>query len=309
MAFVTAIPSLESLGIRYRRSLRTSCKATLSYAMKRTSSLRMVQALLNCLSNDENMRRGELVAVDSMPLTLPATRRHGCRPITRSSVGGAILWAFRIRAPRGANPVRILKIISGPWHDTQTISLVRQWLRQKVHFVLRVNKQDFKYTMVETHGAARPGPHGVTIFRDGVAELGGPQRKKKPMVRLVIAILSNGTDLILVSDQFSASAEKLLAAYRQRWQIEQFHRFLKNTLGLAHLYSFHETGIFFLAHVAVLLALLLFLATRATTIETMHAALEALRRSIGEGTHWKRNMTNRRRYNKGKRKRAKAKNH
>lgn len=293
----------------------------------------MVRALLNCLGNDEQMKRGELVAVDSMPLTLPATRRHGCRAINRASVGGAILWAFRIRAPRGVNPVRILKIISGPWHDTQTIadvalkprgpiylmdrgfwsiSLVRQWLKQKVRFILRVNKQDFTYRMIETRGAARPAPFGATILHDGVAELGGPQRKNKPTVRLVIAVLADGTDLILVSDQFSASAETLLAAYRQRWQIERFHRFLKSTLGLAHLYSFHETGIFFLAHVAVLLALLLFLGAPAncgSTVETMRAAFEALRRSIGEGTHWQRNMTNRRRYNKGKRKRGKAKNH
>lgn len=333
MAFVTTTPSLQSLGVRYAWWLRTSCKNTLSYALRRGSSLRMVQALLASLAEGEKTKRGELVAVDSMPLTLPATRRHGCRKINRTSVGGAILWTFRLKAPRGVNPVNILKIISGPWHDTQTIAdialeprgpihlmdrgfwsiaLVRRWLRQKVHFIQRVNKQDFTYRIIATRGAPRPAPNGATILCDGMAKLGGPQRKNKPTVRLVIAVLADGTDLILVSDQFSASAEKLLAAYKQRWQIERFHRFLKDTIGLAHLYSFHETGIFFLAHVAVLLALLLFLGattSRGPTIETMHEAFEALRRSIGEGTRWKRNMTNRPRYSKGKRKRKRAKNH
>ena len=56
-----------------------------------------------------------------MPLTLPATRRHNCRTINSASVGGAILWAFRLQAPRGVNPVTILKVIRGPWHDTKTI--------------------------------------------------------------------------------------------------------------------------------------------------------------------------------------------
>jgi Transposase DDE domain len=333
MAFVTTTPSLESLAERFAWWLRTACKTTLSYALKRDSSLRMVQALLASLGEGQKIQPNELVAIDSMPLTLPATRRHTCRKINSASVGGAILWTFRLRAPRGAHPIGILKIVSGPWHDTQTIAdvslaprgpiylmdrgfwairLIRQWLEQEVHFVLRVNKQDFTYRTLATHGAPRPAPGGLKILCDGVAELGGPQRKNKPTVRLVVAALADGTDLILVSDQFSANAEEILSAYKQRWQIEQFHRFLKDTLGLAHLYSFHETGIFFLAHVAVLLALLLFLgatARRATTIETMHEAFEALRRSIGEGTRWKRNMTNRPRYNKKKRKRKRTKNH
>ena len=333
MAFMTTTPSLESLGARCARWLGTSCKATLSYALKRRSSLRMVQALLASLGEGKQAKRGELIAVDSMPLTLPATRQHNCRKINRTTVGGAILWTFRLRAPRGANPVNILKIISGPWHDTQTIAdialeprgpiylmdrgfwsigLIRQWLSQQVHFILRVNKQDFTYEMLALRGPRRPAPNGATILCDGEAKLGGPQRKNKPTVRLVIAVLADGTDLILASDRFSASAEELLAAYKQRWQIEQYHRFLKDPIGLAHLYSFHETGIFFLAHVAVLLALLLFLgatASRATTIEIMHQAFEALRRSIGEGTRWKRNISNRLVYGKGKRRRKRAKNH
>lgn len=333
MAFITATPSLESLGLRYARWLNASGKSTLCYALRRGSSLRMVQSLLDHLGRGATAKRGELVAVDSMPLTLPATRRHNCRAINRASVGGAILWTFRLQPPRGANPVKILKVIRGPWHDTQTIAdvaltpkgpiylmdrgfwsirLIAQWLGAKIHFIVRVNQQDFKYTMLEVRGLARSAPDGVRILRDGVAQLGGPQRKTKPAVRLVVARLKDGKDLILASDRLTWSAEKILAAYKRRWEIERFHRLLKETLGLAHLYSFHETGIFFLAHVALLLALLLFAAgskLRAATIDIITLALEACRRFIGLGTRWKRNTTTRPKSKKGKRKRKKAKNH
>jgi len=49
-------------------------------------------------------------------------------------------------------------------------------------------------------------------------------------------------------DLLDWNAEALLEAYRKRWQIERFHRFLKETVGLAHLYSFQEAGLFLLLH-------------------------------------------------------------
>ena len=242
LGFVCAIPSLESLGLRCQWWLRVTGKNTLSYALHRRSSLRMVQSLLDHLALDAGPKRGELVAVDSMPLTLPSTRRHNCRKINRTTVGGGILWAFRLPAPRGVNPVKILQLISGPWHDTKTI-------------------------------ADAP---------------------------------------LAASDRLTWSAEKILAAYKRRWEIEQFHRLLKNTIGLAHLYSFHETGIFFLAHVALLLAVLLFLGVSklpGATVQTMKLALAPCRRAMGLGTHWKRNMTSRPKAKKGKRKKKRPKNH
>ena len=333
MAYVTAVPSLERLGLRYARWLKVSGKSTLSYALCRDSSLRMAQSLLDHLNRGVAPKRGELVALDSMPLTLPATRQHHCKRINRRSVGGAILWAFRLQAPRGVNPVTILNVIRGPWHDTQTIrdapltpkgpiylmdrgfwSIPRivHWLGANIHFIVRVKKQDFKYTRLKRCGRARGASHGVHIQYDGVAQLGGPHRKTKPTVRLVVARLADGKDLILASDRMAWSAEKILAAYKRRWEIERFHRLLKETMGLAHLYSFHETGIFFLAHVAFLLAALLYISAsnaRGATIDVLKMALDACRRSLGLATRWKRNTSTRPKSKKGKRKRKKAKNH
>lgn len=314
MAFVLYLPSLQEVAQRYGRMVKTAYGSTLSYALRRTSSLEMVRALFACLDERFAPKPHQLVVIDSIPLTLPATRRHGCRRINRKTVGGAVLWQYCVQAAPGTNPIKICKIISGPWHDTQTIADVelmpdgpiylmdrgfwciehiRRWLGQGVHFIVRANKQDFTFTMTKTLGPARILRNGTRIVHDGIARLGGAQRKRKPTVRLVFAYLADGTDLILISDLMEASAEAILEAYKHRWDIEEFHRFLKDTVGLAHLYSFQENGIMFLLHVAVLLAVLLFLSlttARRSTVQEIFDLLDELRRLLGLGKRWKRNM-------------------
>jgi hypothetical protein len=313
-AFLLRVPSLEAMVGRWGDQLKTHCQSTLSYALRRPTFLGLAQALLSRLEARFAPKRGQLVVVDSMPLTLPATRQHGCRSINAATVGGGVLWAYCPQAPAGSCPVKILRLISGPWHDTQaiadveltphgpiylldrgfwSIALVARWLSQGVHFILRVNKQDFTYTPLKTCGSPRVLPGGLRVAFDGLATLGGPRRRSKPAVRLVIAWLPDGTDLILVSDRRDWSAQALLDAYRQRGQTEAFHRLLKTTIGLAHLYSFQERGIFFLLHVAVILAVLLFLTrhpTATTTLQTLQATLAALRQAMGLLKHWRRNM-------------------
>jgi hypothetical protein len=110
---------------------------------------------------------------------------------------------------------------------------------------------------------------------------------------LVIAWLSDGTDRILVSDRRHWGAPALLEAYRRRRQTEAFHRLLKTTIGLAHLYSFQERGIFFLLHVAVILAAWLFFSRRTTattTVQSLQETLATLRQAMGLLTNWRRNM-------------------
>jgi hypothetical protein len=332
-AFTLHLPSTQAVVDRYGPELKTSARSTLSYALRRASSLEMVKRMWSAL--EALFRAGEeaLVALDSMPVTLPSTRRHGCRRINSSAVGGGVLWAFLINAARGTCPVQILRTIVGPWHDTQvvaqvkltsrgpvylmdrgfwSIELIRAWLQAKVRFIVRVTRESFVYHAVRLCGKPRTVARGIRVEFDGVAVLGGQTRKNKPLVRLVVAYLANGEDLILASDRMDWSAERLLEAYRQRWQIERFHRFLKECVGLAHLYSFQENGLLFLLQVATLFATLLLVgetAPRGLTVDILLAALTNLRAALGLSTAWRSNTAKPMKKSGGRKRRSRPKNH
>ena len=136
--------------------------------------------------------------------------------------------------------------------------------------------------------------------------LGGPQGKAHALVRLVVARPASGEELILASGLLAWSAEDLLAAYRRRWHIERFHRFVKDALGLAHLYSFHRLGLGLLLHVALLVAMLLFLGVDEScgeTIATLHIALRRTRAAVDLGSPWRRNTFTGRRSKRKRRRR------
>jgi hypothetical protein len=333
-AFALSLPSTQAVLDRHGQALGTTVRSTLSYALRRASSLALVRRMWEAL--DELFRPGEeaLVALDSMPLTLPSTRRHGCRPINSSAVGGGVLWAFLVNAAGGSCPVRILSTITGPWHDTKVVAQVRltargpvylmdrgfwalhlvvAWLSQEVRFVLRVTRQSLVYRPVRSCGRPRTLPRGIRVEFDGVATLGGKTCKRRPTVRLVVAYLANGEDLILASDRMDWSAERLVDAYRERWQIERYHRVLKECVGLAHLYSFQENGLLFLLYTATLFAALLVLneaAPRSLTVDVLLEALTALRSALGiPATAWRPNTAKPMKRSGGGKKRRPTQNH
>jgi hypothetical protein len=136
---------------------------------------------------------------------------------------------------------------------------------------------------------------------DGLVRLGGKRAKVHPVVRLILARLTSGENLILATERLEWPAERVLDAYRKRWHIERFHRFLKDTLGLAHLYGFDQSGVVFLLLTALLLAILLFLGASDVTGETiliLRAMFKTVREALGLDTPWKRNTHARRRAKK-----------
>lgn len=313
LALVLGLPGLRAVAARGADLLGGCNHSALSHALRRMSSLTMIEYLLDVLAPQRAPGRGDLIAIDSMPLTLPATRQHGCARITRNTVGGGVLWTFALNAARGVNPVRVLKLIEGSWSDAPlmadvelavdgpiylmdrgfyAIDLVAHWIGERVRFIVRAKRTKIRYEPLRTMG--RPRRAGaVRIFEDAIVRLGRADRKVRPIARLVRAWLPTGEELILVSGMTCASAEYLLETYRQRWQIERFHFYLKETLGLAHLYSFQQNGLAFLAQVAVLVSVLLLLADDMAkgglTVDRMRVALKCLRRMCGVYGLWRRN--------------------
>ena len=312
IALVLGLPGLRAVAARGADLVHGCNHSALSHAVRRLSSLGMLQALLELLAPRHTPGRDELVAIDSMPVTLPATVRHGCARINSTTVGGGVLWAFVLDAARGVNPVRILQVIEGAWHDSRLMSdvkllaqgpiylmdrgfyaidLVARWIGQRVRFIVRAKCTHLRYTVLQRRGVPRKeGTLRITL--DAVVLLGQADRRVRPRVRLVRSVLPTGEELILVSNLLERSAEDLLASYRQRWQIERFHYYLKETLGLAHLYSFQQNGLAFLAHVAVLLCVLLILSggsDSGLTVDRLRLALKRLRLACGLYGLWHRN--------------------
>jgi hypothetical protein len=324
IAFVGRLSGLRSVVERCGRLLGTQTFSSLSHALRRPSSLAFVRRLVEFLGDSHTPGWGKLVGVDGMALTLAATQRHQAKRCNRHTVGGGVVWSYAIRAGRGCCPVKVLKIVEGAWHDTTVMrgvelvargpiylmdrgfyafDLLEKWLKDKVHFIVRARRRSLRYEVLKT--VSPPRAIGKKrLVEDSVVRLGVASSRLRPVVRMVRALLPSGEELILVSDQMNWSAEAILAAYHKRWHIERFHRFLKATLGLAHLYSFHQSGLAFLLYTALLVALLVFLsapAGRIATIEVLHQYLRQTRRALGLGPAWKRNTSTR------KRRRRKAK--
>lgn len=312
-AYLLRLSGLRQTVERCGHFLHTGNFSTLSHALRRATTLRFVRALVQSLAPGPEMRREELVALDSMAITLPKTQRHRCKKFNNATVGGGVMWAFRIRARRGEFPVTVLKTMRGAWCDAYQVrgvalaprgpvylmdrgffalATIAGWLEANVRFILRVRTKPLTWRVVR-HLSSPRTIGGKRLELDAIVVLGGARAKAHPRVRLVIARLPGGEQLALVTDRLEWNAERVLASYRKRWHIERFHRFLKDALGLAHLYSFDQSGIETLLYTALLLSILILFASpppsKAETIDSLWHAWRILQRLIGVSTPWRRN--------------------
>jgi hypothetical protein len=101
------------------------------------------------------------------------------------------------------------------------------------------------------------------IERDAIVRLGADgQSGPKLPVRIVVVRPEPGvgrsdSPVILCTDRFDLSAELVVQAYRQRWQIELFFRWMKCILGCRHLISHDLDGITFQVYAALIASVLL----------------------------------------------------
>lgn len=322
-AFVLRLSGLREIVARSGKRLGTSNFSSLSSALRRNDALGFVHRLVQVLERRHRPRCSDLIAIDGMAVTLPKTQRHGCKKFNNRTVGGGVLWSYQIKAREGSSPVRLLATVHGAWHDGSlmravelisrgpvylmdrgfyTFDLLIRWMNRDVRFVVRAKRHGLIYTTLRTIGPPRRFGE-LTIEEDVWARLGAQRAKAHPEVRLITAVLASGELLTLVTSERDWSAERVLEAYKQRWHIERFHRFLKDTLGLAHLYSFGQNGIEFLTLTALLLAMVLLHGApraAATVIDALRITLGAIRLAYGLSTPWKRNTVSSKRAKKKK---------
>jgi hypothetical protein len=298
-AYILHIPSLERIIARYKDRLGTCHKSSLSLCLRRESFVRFADAMLSHLCGSSlclSMR--DIIALDSMGLTISRRRKSDAAKINDKTRGLFVIWQVIINARGGCAPVRMLKLVHKACNDaghSRSLELaqgpiylmdrgfwcfesMRRWAQAKVRFVVRARKDLCIYHAVKVMGQPRKIGR-VQILFDGIAWVGAG---KSVQMRLVYAKVGK-EDLILASSLMRASAQTLLTLYSKRWQIERFHRFLKNMLGLAHLYSFQRNGMELLVRVCLIAAILLFLASKPgkLTVDTLIKQLQAVRTALG----------------------------
>lgn len=324
VALLHRFSGLREIAEKLGKTLGTTNFSSLSHALARESSLAYARGLVERLGQRGSSLAGRLVAIDSMAMCVPATQRHDCEKLNRKTAGGGVMWSFDIECAPGICPVRILKLMTkGAWNDSAQIRgvelergpiylmdrgffalpLISDWLAGGVRFIMRsrakVGVEALRQTGKPRDYVSGNKTRGRILF-DGVARLGAPRARAHPEVRYVQARIGEMT-LTLVSGERDWTAERILDAYAKRQRIEQFHRFVKETVGLAHLYSFSRVGIMFLLHVATLVSALLILgdeAARGDTAKRLREILQQIRNALGLAYVWKRNTHVARRQNK-----------
>lgn len=311
-AFLVRATGLRDVLDRYGSVLGTPNPSTLSYALGSAVCHRLVHAMLDRLTP---ARFGNgLVAIDGMAVSLPKTRRHHCAKVNNATVGGGVLWALALDGPRNRpSPVRLLATMRGSWCDAKIlrgvrleafgpvylmdrgcycIDLLADWLCQGVRFVVRARAG--KNLAYEVH-LAMGNPRTIALKKgrslavefDGQAILGSAKRRgARPLVRLIVGTLRHpggkSEQLVVVSSELKTDARMIVAAYGRRWEIERFHKILKRVLGLAHLYSFRQSGIEFLLAVCLLTAILLWAATgqAGAVLDSLYQAIKTIRKTL-----------------------------
>jgi transposase len=126
-------------------------------------------------------------------------------------------------------------------------------------FVTRL-KKNTPLTVVHENRVCKKSPH---ILSDRIGHL--PQRmacsRKNPLqvpVREIKVKIETGKVLRIVTNDLDAPAEKIAALYKQRWQIELFFRWIKQTLKIKHFIGASENAV----RIQIAVALIAFLILR-----------------------------------------------
>jgi len=102
------------------------------------------------------------------------------------------------------------------------------------------------------------------VVRDVILNRLGTSHHKdvvgRPMRLVIVKVVDRegkSTELWLVTDRFDLDADLVAIAYRYRWSVELFFRWLKCVLGAKHLVSHNENGVALQMYAALIVSLLI----------------------------------------------------
>jgi hypothetical protein len=119
----------------------------------------------------------------------------------------------------------------------------KELTQEKREFITRANI-DRKYLKVKNNKFNRKQENGITIISDQIIKLYNQQQKTIDCnLRLIKAKNRKETELWFLSNVFYLSAHEVCAAYKKRWDIEVFFKFIKQNLQFKHFISYNSNGI------------------------------------------------------------------
>lgn len=75
--------------------------------------------------------------------------------------------------------------------------------------------------------------------------------------RLIVAKTKEAKEFWFITNEFNLSAKEITQAYRRRWDIEVFFRFIKQELNVSHLVSLNKNGIKVMLYMTLIVAMLI----------------------------------------------------
>ncbi len=157
--------------------------------------------------------------------------------------------------------------------------LIRAVLGAGSSFISRV--QDDIAVPVQEERERSPEAAQAGVIRDVIVRRLGTAHHKdivgRPM-RLVIVRFTERTgqltELWLVTDRFDLDADLVAIAYRCRWTIELFFRWLKCVLGARHLLSHRQQGLELQVYAALIVRLLISIRTGSKPTKRMFETIQ-----------------------------------
>ena len=130
-------------------------------------------------------------------------------------------------------------------------------------FVTRL-KKNTPFNVVSENRIAKNG--NVISDRIGHLPVRLANSRRNPLqvlVREICVIIENGKQLRIVTNDLDAPAEEIAELYKQRWQIELFFRWVKQTLRIRHFIGVSENAVRIQIAIALIAFLILRMAQRA----------------------------------------------
>jgi hypothetical protein len=147
-----------------------------------------------------------------------------------------------------------------------SFELFRSILDAKSSLIVRV-KDDIAVNVKEERPIS-PAAAQAGVVRDVILKRLGSSHHKdvvgRPMRLVIVKVVDRegqSTELWLVTDRLDLDADLVAIAYRYRWSVELFFRWLKCVLGAKHLVSHNENGVALQMYAALIVSLLIAIRT------------------------------------------------